>query len=412
MTATPTPFKLQVSNEKLRWINERVRTANIIPDVEHAEGKEWEDGVPSSVANEYAEFWRKDYDWRAEEARINATFDMFTVPIEEGGETIQLHFVHNRCKHASAVPLLFAHGWPGNFMEVENLLKLTEPEGDFPGFHIVAPSIPGFTFSSHPPALYATSRCSRCSQSQSFTLGSVASIYHKLMKILGYDHYLLQGGDWGSLITRIMAIQHPDACVGIHLNFLVAGLPSPLSEPITTIRFATGYFANTLRLELGKKWVMGSESGFSKIQATKPQTISYALLDSPIGMLAWILDKLRALSTPGYEWDKTRVITWTIAYLLSDSSGHTRIYKYARRNMEKEVLGKLIPAEVAFGASAFPHDPAYAPQWLVNARIAKNIVFYNDSHKVGGHFPSVELPDVFIVRYLFLRFCSPLTSLF
>ncbi|KAL1736067.1 Alpha/Beta hydrolase protein [Schizophyllum commune] len=383
MTATPTPFKIQVSDEKLGWINERVRTANIIPDVEHAEGKEWEDGVPSSVANEYAEFWRNGYDWRAEEARINATFDMFTVPIEEGGETIKLHFVHNRSKHASAVPLLFAHGWPGNFMEVENLLKLTEPEGDFPGFHIVAPSIPGFTFSSAP-------------KSQSFSLGSVSSIYHKLMKILGYDHYLLQGGDWGSLITRIMAIQHPEACVGIHLNFLVAGLPSPLSEPITTIRFATGYFANTLRLELGKKWVMGSESGFSKIQATKPQTISYALLDSPIGMLAWILDKLRALSTPGYEWDKAQVITWTIAYLLSDSSGHARIYKYARRNMEKEVLGKLIPAEVAFGASAFPHDPAYAPQWLVNARIAKNIVFYNDSHKVGGHFPSVELPDVFI----------------
>ncbi|KAL1669748.1 Alpha/Beta hydrolase protein [Schizophyllum commune] len=383
MTATPTPFKIQVSDEKLGWINERVRTANIIHDVEHAEGKEWEDGVPSSVANEYAEFWRNGYDWRAEEARINATFDMFTVPIEEGGETIKLHFVHNRSNHASAVPLLFAHGWPGNFMEVENLLKLTEPEGDFPGFHIVAPSIPGFTFSSPP-------------KSQSFSLGSVSSIYHKLMKILGYDHYLLQGGDWGSLITRIMAIQHPEACVGIHLNFLVAGLPSPLSEPITTIRFATGYFANTLRLELGKKWVMGSESGFSKIQATKPQTISYALLDSPIGMLAWILDKLRALSTPGYEWDKTRVITWTIAYLLSDSSGHARIYKYARRNMEKEVLGKLIPAEVAFGASAFPRDPAYAPQWLVNARIAKNIVFYNDSHKVGGHFPSVELPDVFI----------------
>ncbi|KAL1705007.1 Alpha/Beta hydrolase protein [Schizophyllum commune] len=390
MTATPTPFKIQVSDEKLGWINERVRTANIIPDVEHAEGKEWEDGVSSSVANEYAEFWRNGYDWRAEEARINATFDMFTVPIEEGGETIQLHFVHNRSKQPSAVPLLFAHGWPGNFMEVssrglqvENLLKLTEPEGDFPGFHIVAPSIPGFTFSSSP-------------KSQSFTLGSVASIYHKLMKILGYDHYLLQGGDWGSLITRIMAIQHPEACVGIHLNFLVAGLPSPLSEPITTIRFATGYFANTLRLELGKKWVMGSESGFSKIQATKPQTISYALLDSPIGMLAWILDKLRALSTPGYEWDKTQVITWTITYLLSDSSGHARIYKYARRNMEKEVLGKLIPSEVAFGASAFPHDPAYAPQWLVNARIAKNIVFYNDSHKVGGHFPSVELPDVFI----------------
>ena len=120
MTATPTPFKVQVSDEKLGWINERVRTANIIPDVEHAEGKEWEDGVPSSVASEYAEFWRNSYDWRAEEARINATFDMFTVPIEEGGETIQLHFVHNRSKHASAVPLLFAHGWPGNFMEVSS----------------------------------------------------------------------------------------------------------------------------------------------------------------------------------------------------------------------------------------------------------------------------------------------------
>ncbi|KAL1743833.1 Alpha/Beta hydrolase protein [Schizophyllum fasciatum] len=390
----PTPFQLHVPDAKLAWITERVRTANIIPDVPHAEGKEWEDGVPSAAMAELAAFWRDAYDWRAEEARINAAFAMFTVPIEEGGETLELHFVHQRSAHVGAVPLLFAHGWPGNFMEVgglaseavevENLLKLTEPEGDFPGFHIVAPSIPGFIFSSSP-------------QSASFSLASIASIYHKLMLILGYDHYLLQGGDWGSLITRIMAIQHPEACVGIHLNFLVAGLPSPLWEPITTARFAAGYFRNTLRIELGKKWLMGSESGFSKIQATKPQTISYALLDSPIGMLAWIFDKLRALSTPGYDWDKARVITWTMAYLLSDSSGHARIYKYARRRMEQEVLGKLVPAEVAFGASAFPHDPAYAPQWLVRARIARNIVFYDDSHQVGGHFPSVEVPDAFIV---------------
>ncbi|TRM69424.1 Alpha/Beta hydrolase protein [Schizophyllum amplum] len=383
MTATPKPFRIHVSDEKLNWINDRVRTSTVIPDVPHDKGKEWDDGVPSSVMQEYVDFWRETYDWRAEEARINSTFEMFTVPIEEGGETIDLHFVHHRSASPSAVPLLFAHGWPGSFLEVESLLKLTASEGDFPGFHIIAPSLPGFAFSSSP-------------QSSEFSLGSIASIYHKLMKTLGYDHYLLQGGDWGSLITRIMAMDHPDACVGIHINFLIAGIPSPLREPLTTMRFAAGYFRDTLRLKLGLKWLNGSESGFSKIQATKPQTISQVLADSPVGMLAWIFDKLHALSDPAYEWDKARVITWTTTYLLTESSAHARIYKYARRKMDKEVSSRIIPAEVALGASAFAHDPGYAPQWLVSARIGKNVVFYNDTHKVGGHFPSVEVPDLFI----------------
>lgn len=385
--SVPKPFTINVSPETLDWVTDRVKTARIIPDVQHPKGKEWDDGIPTSTMQELVDYWRDEFDWRKVEERLNSTFKMFTVDIEEGGETLNVHFVHHKSTREGAIPLIYAHGWPGNFLEVENLLKLTEPEDPKQqAFHIVAPSIPGFVFSSAPKA-------------PAFSVGRIASVYHKLMQTLGYNQYVGQGGDWGSFILRSMAISFPDACAGIHLNFVLAIPPSPLKNPLTLLWLALRWFTPEEKTKLARmQWWMKDESGYSKIQGTKPQTISYALMDSPIGMLAWIREKIEGLVDPDFVWSKEVVITWTMLYLLSGSAGHARIYKQATV-LKGEVLDKAISKDVAFGASCFPRDVGYIPRWWAQVGIAENIVFWRE-HKKGGHFPAVECSDVLTADFL------------
>ncbi|KAF8904475.1 epoxide hydrolase domain-containing protein [Gymnopilus junonius] len=378
----PQPFDIAVDSETLDWITQRVQNSRVVPDVKHLDGtSEWSDGVPSSVVNELVEYWKTSYDWRKVEARLNSTFKMFTLDIEEGDEVIKLHFVHHRSERPDAIPLLFAHGWPGNFTEVENLLGLTTPRDSAQqAFHIVAPTIPGFVFSSSPKA-------------SGFSIPRIGSVYHKLMLNLGYTKYIGQGGDWGSMILRSMAISYPDSCVGIHLNMIMGLPPSPLKNPLTLLWLVARWFTADEKKRLARmQWWMKEESGYSRIQGTKPQTVSYGLLDSPVGMLAWIREKLESLVQPGYVWDKELVITWAMFYLLSGSSWHARIYKEAIQALRQQVLEKRVPATVSFGASCFPYDVGYIPIWWAKATVAENIVFWKE-HLTGGHFPSIECGD-------------------
>ncbi|TFK73927.1 epoxide hydrolase domain-containing protein [Pluteus cervinus] len=382
MAAEIKPFKLTVSKEKSDWILNRVKTAHIIPDLEHPEGEEWSHGVPSKVIQDLVDFWKTDYDWQKVQDHINSTFQMYTVGIEEGGETIDLHFVHHRSEEEDAIPMLFAHGWPGNFLEAENMLSLTKADNSKQqAFHVVVPSIPGFTFSSPP-------------KKPGFTVAKIAAVYNKLMLRLGYKHYVAQGGDWGSFILRAVAIYHPESCLAVHLNYVLATPPSALQHPLTILWLILRWFTPDQKKRLGRmQWWMKDESGYSKIQATKPQTISFALLDSPIGMLAWIREKIDNLVEPGYVWPKETVITWTMLYLLSENAGNARLYKEGIATLPKEVLSKVIPETVLFGASCFPNDIGYIPQWWAQVGVAKNIVFWRE-HEAGGHFPAVECGDV------------------
>ncbi|EAU91762.2 epoxide hydrolase domain-containing protein [Coprinopsis cinerea okayama7 len=369
------PFTIDVNNETLDWITHRVKTAKIPSDITHPEGHEWDDGMPSSVLEDLKNFWSTQYDWRQVEARLNSTFKMFKVELTEGDETIDLHFVHHRSPREDAVPLIFAHGWPGNFTEVKSLLSLTDPsDPKQQAFHIVAPTIPGFR--------------------PGFSIARIARVYHKLMVTLGYKHYVAQGGDWGSFILRSVAIQYPEAVVGLHINFPAAPIPSPLKNPITLFWLAIGWLTPEEKKRINRiKWFFEEESGYSKIQGTKPQTISHALLDSPIGMLAWIREKINAGVEPDYVWDKEEVITWTILYLLADSAGAARIYKAANaKTLAEEVLNPKISRQVAFGISSFPQEIAYMTRWWAEACVAENITYWK-MHDKGGHFPAVEVPD-------------------
>ncbi|KAF8160808.1 epoxide hydrolase domain-containing protein [Crassisporium funariophilum] len=382
LDTVPQPFTIDVSSETLDWITQRVNSARIVADVAHPQGKEWTDGVPSSTMNALVDHWKSDYDWRAVETRLNSTFRMFTLPIAEGSETINLHFVHHRSERPGAIPLIFAHGWPGNFTEVESLLSLTAPDDPKQqAFHIVAPTLPGFVFSSAP-------------QSSGFGITQIASVYHQLMLKLGYTRYVGQGGDWGSLVLRAMALAHPGSCIGILLNFVIALPPTPTKNPVTLMWLALRWFTPDEKKKLSRmQWWSKNESGYSKIQGTKPQTISFGLADSPIGMMAWIREKLEILVEPDYVWDKDMVITWTMLYLLSGSAFSARIYKDAVTNIKEEVLQKKISSAVAFGASCFPLDIAYVPKWWAKATVADNIVFWKE-HAKGGHFPSIECGEL------------------
>ncbi|KAF8650423.1 hypothetical protein AX16_005228 [Volvariella volvacea WC 439] len=382
MTSEIREFCLNVPDETYNWIRQRVDTARVIPDIQHPEGKEWDYGTPTSTMEDLVHYWRTEYDWRAVEKHINQTFKMFTVDLEESGEVITLHFVHHRSGEEGAVPLLFAHGWPGNFLEVEHLLSLTKREDPKQqAFHIVAPTIPGFVFSSSP-------------KRPGFGVVQIAAIYHKLMLKLGYSHYIAQAGDWGSLIIRSVAIQYPEACVGIHINFPISNIPSFLKNPITCLWLFLRWFTPDEKKKLGRLLSFRkTEMGYQQIQSTKPQTISYGLLDSPIGMLAWIREKLELPVGPGFELPKDLPITWTMLYLLSNSAGHARLYKEGVPKVNESILSKKVPGNVAMGVSCFPYDVAYIPEWWGRATLGDNIVLWKE-HSEGGHFPSVECPEL------------------
>ncbi|KAK7029511.1 hypothetical protein VNI00_014544 [Paramarasmius palmivorus] len=389
----PQPFLVSVQPTVLQWISERLSTARIVPEINHAPTREWEDGTPVNVLAELVDFWKTTFDWREVEKELNQKFKMFTLDMEEAGEVLSVHFVHHRSPRHDALPLLFLHGWPGNFTEVEAFLELTDPtDANAQAFHVVAPSLPGFAFSSAP-------------NNPGFGASRMAGLFHKLMNKLGYTHYIGQGNDIGSFILRSMAIQFPRSCVAIHLNYIIAMPPSPTSHPYTLFWLMLQWFTPEEKKAIDRmKQNFEKGFGYAQIQGTKPQTLSYGLMDSPIGMLAWIRDKMHDLVDPSFEWDKKMVITWVMLYLVAGNSGAFRVYK---ENMDQEEVKKVmdtkVPREVMFGYSHFPWDVGYITRWWAEAMVADNIVYWKE-HSSGGHFASVECSDVLVKD--FVEFCN------
>lgn len=303
--AQPKPFKIFVSDDLLTFINQRVSTARLPPGVSLPADKAWSFGIPPPTVSHIRDYWEKAYDWRAVEARINGHLKMFTLPISEAGEELAMHFVHHRSEREGSIPLLFQHGWPGNFLEVEKIIdSLTNPEeAGQQAYHVVAPSLPGFVFSEGP-------------KGGDFLLKNMAVVDHKLMQALGYKKYMTQGGDWGSMITRIMAIDYPESCLASHVNMVVAGPPSWYKTPLTFAHFIWWAIWEGKGKDdgmLGRMlWWREEENGYLEIQGTKPMTLSYGLVDSPIGMMAWLRDKMEPLVGNAFKWSEEEVITWAM----------------------------------------------------------------------------------------------------
>ncbi len=264
-----TPFTIQVSDEVLSDLRMRIQNTRW-PD--QAPGTAWAQGTDLGYLKHLLGYWADGFDWRAQERRLN-TFKHFRA--ELGG--IHIHFVHERAREGNGIPLILTHGWPSSFLELLPLVPLlTDPKThgiDGPAFDLVIPSLPGYGFSERPPqATYRT----------------VARMWHELMRGLGYERYGAGGGDFGSGVATYMALENPASMIGIHLTTMELWPPTGEgTRPLTEAESA--YVAQV------RQWDE-VERGYSSIQSTRPQTLGYALNDSPAGLAAWILEKWRAWS--------------------------------------------------------------------------------------------------------------------
>ncbi|QRV80290.1 epoxide hydrolase [Ceratobasidium sp. AG-Ba] len=302
------PFNIAISDHDLTDLYRRLELTRLPDELNLPVDEAWDWGVPLGVLKPVIEYWRTKYDWRAVEAKINETLPQFSTHVDSRDHgSLQVHLVHKRSNHQNAIPLLFVHGWPGNFLEVSKMIdELTNPtDPKHPSFHVVAPSLPGFVFSQ------------RASTPGMDTIAT-AFLFDKLMSKLGYKHYIAQGGDWGARVCRALAMYHQDTCLGTHSNLISYGFPSTWRNPVISLKIALGkqglpggYSSSEIEgLKRGSDFVT-TGNAYMKLQGTRPQTLAVTLSDSPVGLLAWIGEKLYAW-TDNYHWTPEEWITWVM----------------------------------------------------------------------------------------------------
>ncbi|MBV1915712.1 MAG: epoxide hydrolase 1 [Pseudomonadales bacterium] len=363
-----TPFKIDIDEQQIVDLKQRLEMTRW-PEKETP--TDWTQGIPLSYVQEIVEYWKNSYNWREREALLNR-FDQFKTEING----LNIHFIHQRSKVADATPLIITHGWPGSIVEFQKVIEpLTDPEA-FGGkaedaYHVICPSIPGYAFSDKPAET-------------GWDVTKVADTWAKLMAKLGYDKYFAQGGDWGSMITTALGIQDPEHCMGIHLNMPIAG-PDPETMNDLTDREKMALAA--------MQHYQDSDSGYSKQQSTRPQTLGYGLVDSPAGQAAWIIEKFYAwMDCDGHPENvvtKDELLDNVMMYWLpATGASSARLYW--------ESFGGDNSGEVtiATGASGFPKEifPS-SERWL--AKRFTNLVYYNELN-AGGHFAAFEVPEVFV----------------
>lgn len=375
MTMTPVPFTINLPDSLLEETRLKLLAARFPDELSLESGKKWTYGTPTDVVKDLVKYWINSYDWRKQERELNK-FPQFTLdcPVE-GQETINVHFLHQRSSRPDAIPLLFVHGWPGNFTECYKLIPLlTEPSNPkAQAFHVIAPSLPGFVFSSSPTK-------------PGFGIIQIAATLNKLMTSLGYPKYVAQGGDWGSFVCRTLGAFHVENCTAIHINMFVTPPPSKYN-PIEIVKYlAGGYTALEIEDLHGVQKFIDEETGYQSIQGTRPQTLNHALVDSPVGMLSWIREKMHAW-TDAYPWTSDEVITWTMLYYAPRKPA-TYIYKEFLPQRAR-ILRQHVSAPT--GVSVFPKEIYKMPRsW---ASKIMNVVYWN-RHSSGGHFAAHEKPEL------------------
>lgn len=335
---------------------------------------DWSTGVPVSLLRSLAATWSADVDWRDLEARL-ARIPQYLVEIE--GQTI--HFAHVPSPRADATPLILCHGWPGSFLEFVDLIPaLTEPQDPTArAFHVVIPSVPGFAFST--PLI-----------GPDWTTDRVAGAFVELMASLGYSRYVAQGGDYGAGVAPAMGRLDPENCVAIHVN---GSIGAPTGPPDDAERERASELELDRYRRVGE--FMSTEFGYIAIQSTRPQLIGAAMTDSPIGLLAWMLDKFRAWSFPfDAEPDgaigRRRILEHVMLYWLTRSAGSAAYTVYAADSnawgAEKERPTQPV------GAIMFAHDIGIRRLAEAEYRIEQ----WTDVVDRGGHFAALEEPDALV----------------
>ena len=375
MTAI-SPYRIEVADDVLQNICEKVRSYRW-HDMPSGPGLEdsWAFGTNQRFVRRLCEYWAEAYDWRSAEARLNR-FDQFTAPIDG----IDIHFYMEKGSGPAPRPLLLVHGWPGSVFEFQELIEpLAHPER-FGGevsdaFTVIVPSLPGYGFSGKPSAPIAPRQ--------------VANMFDRLMRqVLGFDSYIAQGGDWGGIICSWLGYEGK-GCEAIHLNLMGWQSPGVTAE---TDEERT-YFARVAELRT-------RESGYSELQRTKPQTLSFAMMDSPVGVCAWVIEKFHGWSDTRNGFENTysfdQLLTNVMIYLVTESF-HTSTWLYYGRAHEPELeprvpAGARVEKPVAVANFPFEFIP-FPPRTFVERNL--NVAQWTDMDR-GGHFAALECGDLLV----------------
>jgi pimeloyl-ACP methyl ester carboxylesterase len=367
------PFTIHVDDATLDDLRARLRSARW-PDREVVD--DWSQGVPLAYLRDVADYWADHYDWRASEARLNRFAQFVTTigPGEADVEPLDVHFIHVRSPHEHAMPLLLSHGWPGSVVEFHKVIEpLTNPTA-FAGdasdaFHVVAPSLPGFGFSGKPTV-------------PGWGVERIGATFAALMARLGYRRYVAQGGDWGSAITAVIGDVDAEHCAAIHVTLAMSARPTGAPtdpEEFYAIERAMHY----------QQW----DSGYSTQQKSRPQTVGYGLHDSPVGQLAWILEKMWAWTDcdghPENALSRDEMLDNVMLYWATESAtSSARIYW---ESFGRETSPSV---KVPVGFAVYPKEIVPPVRKWVSDSYPD--VSHWKQYDKGGHFAAWEVPDTFV----------------
>ncbi len=365
-------FEIHVDESVLDDLRERLARTRFPGQLDDAG---WDYGTELSYLQELCAYWRERFDWRARERALN-TLPQFRTVIEG----LNLHFVHARSPHPGAFPLLLTHGWPGSFFEFNKIVEpLTRPEvhgGRIEdAFHVVAPSLPGYGWSEAP-------------RERGFDARRIAAVEAQLMRELGYARYGAQGGDWGAIVTSWLGATDPHVAA-IHLNMVLAGPPPGEAQPEAGLdREELSDLADLARFRR-------DEVGYQQIQATRPQTLSYGLSDSPAGLAAWIVEKFRSWSDCDGDvekrFSKDELLTNVMIYWASGSIASSMRLYYEMRAAGADAVPPRV--EVPTGCAVFPREIYRAPRRWAEQRY--RITRWTRMPR-GGHFAALEEPTLLV----------------
>lgn len=370
------PFRIDIPQEDVDELNRRLAAtrwpAALADD-------SWGRGVPVAYLKELADYWRTQYDWRGAEARLNR-FPQFVTEIDGA----RLHFLHVRSPEADARPMIITHGWPGSFTEfVDVIAPLTDPRahGGDPAqaFHLVIPTLPGFGFSGRAEPGWNPRRISRA--------------WAELMHRLGYDSYIAQGGDAGAVISMELGRADAEHVAGVHVNMLMtfpSGDPRELAD-----------LSESDQARLARMGRFNDElSGYLKLQGTRPQTLAFGLTDSPVGQLAWIVEKYRewtdSTDVPEDAISRDDLLTIVSIYWFTATAGTSATIYYEDAAAMRDAANGVRPAPVTVpvGVAVFPED-IFLPLRRLADRDVPQIVHWSEFDH-GGHFAALEEPDLYV----------------
>ena len=371
------PFRVHVSEEQLADLRRRI-AATRWPDQETV--NDGSQGPQLAKFQEVIRYWGTDYDWRKVEARLNA-LPMFLTEIDG----VDIHFIHVRSKHENALPLIVTHGWPGSIIEQLKIIDpLTNPTAHggnaSDAFHLVIPSMPGYGFSGQP-------------KGRGWNPDRIARAWAELMKRLGYTRYVAQGGDWGSPVSSAMARQAVPGLLGIHIN-LPATVPSDVATVLATGGPAPAGLSDKERAAFDSlNTFFKKYRAYGVIMGTRPQTIGYALADSPVGLAAWIFDYNNG--EPARRLHRDDVLDdITLYWLTNTATSAARIYwETAGQSVVLATAQKTSEISLPVAISVFPEEVYRAPETWAR-RAYRNLIYFNEVDK-GGHFAAWEQPELF-----------------